>query len=364
MMRGGRRGTVLWAVLGTAIGGACVGTPRAVAAQQVGLPLEIGGLLRTGLRIEPDSSGTADGFDVFDARASVSGEVGIVFDYFFQAEFDPDEDAFHLLDAKATLPIMPEFELSVGLFKAPFGLEALQTRGEITFLERSQASEALAPARQVGVAFDGSVFDGRLTYGAGVFNGNGRTFENDGSDFMFSGRAEFNSIGTIAFYDDFVIQVGASFAYSRDTAAELGAGLVTGDPTTAPELTSSFAGDRLLFGGDVQATYHAWSLTGEYLRGDFDIDAPELGEAPIETDAYGGYVELGYRAYGAIEGVLRYDGFNPAVGANRDFLLAGLNVYPGHYAKFGVQYAFDLHDSPVAPTVAGNQFILLAQVDF
>ncbi len=364
MRRVGWPGVVLAAGLVGA--GAAILSPGSATAQQqgVGLPLEIGGLLRTGFRLEPDASNEADGFDIFDARASVSGKVGIVFDYFLQTEFDPDEEAFRLLDAKATLPIRPEFEISIGMFKPAFGLEALQSRGDLTFVERAQASEAIAPGRQVGVSVGGSALDGRLTYGGGVFNGNGRTLENDGNDFMFSGRLEYNSIGTIAFYEEMVIQAGASIAYSKDTSADLGRGLVTGDPAGAPELTAGFAGDRLLLGGDVQATYHAWSLTGEYLRGDFDIASATPGGEQIEADAYGGYVELGYRAYGAIEGVLRYDGLSPAIGANRDFLVAGLNVYPGHYAKFGLQYAFDLHDSPAAPTLAGNQFLVLAQVDF
>jgi len=356
---------------GMAIAAAMVGSGAlapGTAAQQVGLPLELGGLLRTGLRIEPGSTGEADGFDIFDARASVAGEVGIVFDYFFQTEVDTDDEVVRLLDAKATLPIMSELVVSIGLFKAPFGLEALQSKGDLTFLERAQASEAIAPGRQVGVSVDGATFDGRLTWGAGLFNGNGRTLENDGNDFMLSGRVQYNSIGTIAFYEDFVIQAGASIGYSKDTAAGLDEGLVTGDPASVPELTAGFAGERRLLGGDVKATYREWSLTGEILRGDFDIDPGAAGGpdggGEFETDAWGGYVELGYRAYGAIEGVLRFDGFDPAIGQNRDFLVAGLNVYPGHYAKFGAQYAFALHDSAAAPTLAGSQFILLAQLAF
>lgn len=360
MTRGGWRGVALAAAI---LGSGTIAADRA-AAQQVGLPLELGGLLRTGLRIEPESSGEADGFDIFDARASVSGEVGIVFDYFFQTELDTDDEVFRLLDAKATLPIRPEFEVSLGLFKAPFGLEALQSKGDLTFLERAQASEAIAPGRQVGVSVDGSTFDGRLTWGAGLFNGNGRTLRNDGNDFMVSGRVEYNSIGTIAFYEDFVIQVGASIAYSKDTSVSLDEGLVTGDPASAPELTAGFMGERFLLGGDVKATYREWSLTAELLRADFEIDPDELGGVPVEQDAWGGYVELGYRAYGAIEGVLRFDGLDPVIGENRDFLVTGINVYPGHYAKFGAQYAFALHDSADAPTLAGGQFILLAQLDF
>lgn len=338
-------------------------TPGLVMGQE-SVPIEIGGLLRVGARAQPESTGEADGFELFDARLKVGGQVGIVFDYYLEARYDPDDDAFELIDARATLPVIPEFELTFGMFRPPFGYEALQDRGELTFLERSQASTAIAPGRQVGMQGGGDALEGRLTYGAGLFNGNGRSVENDGNDYMFTGRVQFNSIGTIAFYDDFVIQVGASLGYSSDTAAPLGAGSVTGDPTAVPELTSAFAGDRFFWGGDVQATYRSWALTAEYLRADYDLDAAIGGGGPAETDAYGGYVELGYRAWGALEGIVRYDGFQPALGDNRDFMVFGVNVYPGYYAKFGIQYAVGLNDSPDSVTLADGQFLFLAQVDF
>lgn len=338
--------------------------PERAVAQSGKLPIEFGGLLRVGFRAEPGSSEEADGFDVFDARARAEGQVGLVFDYMMQAEYDPDEEVFRLLDATLTVPLLPELDLSFGLFRPAFGLEALEDRGDLAFLERAQATEAIAPGRQVGVSIDGDTFDGRLTYGAGLFNGNGDTLDNDGDNFMFSGRLQFNSIGTIAFYEDFVVQVGASIARSSDTAAELGDGIVTGDPAEAPEFTAGFAGDRTLYGMDIRLTYREWSITGEFLHGDYDV-APDPGDPSIsDFDAQGGYVEIGYRAYGLIEGVVRYDSFDPVVGTDRQFGVIGLNIYPGLYTKLGLQYAIDLDDSPNASTLAGNQFIFVAQVEF
>ncbi len=341
--------------------------PAALLAQSES-PVEVGGLLRTGFHIEPESSGEADGFDIFDARIKVSGKIGIVFDYFLQTDYDTRDNVFRILDAKATLPIFPELSVSFGQFRPPFALEAQTPKGQLTFLERAQSSTAIAPGRQVGISANGAALDGRLTYGAGLFNGNGRTLENDGNDFMFASRVQFNSIGTIAFYEDLVVQAGASILYSKDTSAPLGAGMVTGDPASVPELTSVFGGERFLWNADVVITFRGWSLTGEYLRGDYDIALPaDVTPTPgvgDEADAYGGYVELGYRAWGAIELVTRYDGFSPAVGENRDFMVFGVNVYPGYYAKFGIQYAAPLSGSPNAPTLAENQFIFLAQVDF
>lgn len=347
---------------GTVAALACT-LPMAVEGQE-GHPVDIGGLLRAGVLTHRDSTAGPDGFRLFETRLRVSGKIGLIFDYDFQTRYDPEDDAFQIHDAIATIPMIPEMELSLGLMRPSFGLEANEQRGELTFLERSQASTAVAPGRQVGLQGYGSAFDGRLTYGAGVFNGNGRTVENDGDDYMFTGHVRLNSIGTISYWDDLVIQAGASLGYSSDTSAPLGEGIVTGDPADAPRITTDFAGERRFWGADLQVTYRGWALTGEYLRADYEL-APSLRGGDVsETEADGGYLEFGYRAWGFLEGVVRYDGFRPALGADREFMVFGMNVYPEYSAKFGLQYATALRDSPNAATLADGQFSFLAQVDF
>ena len=337
--------------------------PAGMAAQQAP-PVEIGGLLRVGARAHADSAAGAEGFRLFESRLKVSGRVGLVFDYKFVTRYDASKDAFRIHDAMVKMPLIPEFELSFGMFKPYFGYEATQGRDEITFLQRSQAATAIRPDRQIGVQAGGQALEGRLTYGAGLYNGNGRSVTNDGDNYMFAGRVQFNSIGTIAFYDELVVQAGASLGYSKDTSASLGTGIVTGDRAAAPRITSDFAGSRLFWGADVEVSWHNLKLTGEYARADFDLDAPLSGGGPAETEAYGGYVQFGYRPWGLFEGVVRYDGFQPALGADRKFMVFGLNMYPDGYAKFGLQYASALDDSPNAPTLSDGQFIFLAQVSF
>ena len=337
--------------------------PIMAEAQSDRPPVEIGGLLRTGFRAEPNDSALFNkptGFDIFDARLSVEGKIGIIFDYFTQVEYDPGNESFKLLDAIAAIPVTREVKLSFGLFRPAFGLEALKDKGDLTFLERAQATQAIGPGRQVGVSASVEAADGRLLFGTGLFNGNGQRFENDGDNYMFSARGQFNSIGAISFYDDFVIQVGGSIAYSNDSSAELGLGIVTGEPRTAREFTTTFSGSRLLWGADLKASYRDFSITGEYLRAKYDV---ERGASETKH-AYGGYVEMGYRAHGAVEGVVRYDSFEPAIGDGRDFLLFGFNVYPAFYTKFGLQYGVAVNSSPNAPTIADGQFLFVLQIDF
>lgn len=339
-------------------------------AGQEGPALEVRGLLRTGLRVEPDASDRESGFEVFDARLGAEGRVGVLFDYRVLGAWEGTERRFELLDAEVGLPLAPEARLAIGQFKAPFGQEFLRRKGDIAFVDRSQASDALVPGRQVGARLDGEGLEGRLTWAAGLFNGNGRRLENDDGRFLYAARAQFNSVGPIEFYRELVVQVGANLAFSRDSAAPLGPGVaeppppspVDGFPPPVEIDAEAFRGERLLWGVDARASWRGFSAEGEYLRGEF-----EPAEAPGERlTAEGGYLQGSYGAMGGLlEGVARWDAFRPAAGARRDFLLLGLNLYPGFYAKVGLQYAVSLRSGqPPGARIAGGQFAFLTQVSF
>lgn len=362
-------------------------SPPPATAQGDGPELKAGGLFRSGVRVERAELGRRDGFELFDVRGSLAGRVGIVFDYFLQAEFDQERDRVRLLDGYLEVAIRPEelLALRVGQFKAPFGREQLLSKGEILFVERAQASTALTPARQVGVQLGGRAAEGRLFYAAGVFNGAGRTLENDNDAFLYAARVALNSIGEIAFYDDLVFEVGVNVAFSRDTALEVLPVVTPRAESTAPlerdegiPGLAPFTGDRFLWGLDARVSYRDWSLGAEYLRGAFDVDrdadpVPLSGGGAVlpgeELTAEGVYVELSRRFLAAFEGVLRYDALRVADGAAGEarrtrFLLFGLNVYPGFHTKVGFQYAAGLDGSGVGTGVADGQFLTNLQISF
>jgi len=354
------------------------------AATNIDLEVTPGGLLRTGAQVGPDDLAQRDGFEVFDARLSFAGKVGIVFDYFVQGEFDDVQNRFRLLDASLTLPLRGNLlKLTFGQFKAPFGHEELENKKDIQFIERSQVTNALAPDRQVGLQLSGAALDGRLSYWGGLSNGNGRDVENDNDSFLYAVRAQFNTIGDVEFYEDLVVQVGASFAVSTDSSIDV---LPVPVPTNASsdqslESFASFRGQRVLWGLDLMASYRGLFLNGEYLRADFDVDPVSVplgtlivngSPVPLPStnlSAEGFYVEGGYSLWGAVEALVRYDQFDPALGPpsapdRSKFLILGLNLYPGFYAKIGIQYAFGIDDTRLGPGLADNQFILSTQVGF
>ena len=376
--RPGRAAATAAAIIG------CLFLAGPAAAQDGGsdqVSVEMGGLLRTGLVAGPADQGVRDGFEIYDARLRASGEVGIVFDYFVQAEYDDAREELRLLDARLTLPIMPELAVDLGQFRAPVGKEALQEKGDITFVDRAQISRLLPPGRQVGLQLSGETLDGRLAYRAGAFNGNGRTFTNDDDELLWAGRVQFNNLGASEFYDELVVEVGANAAFSEDSAVNLVEGLDRPVTLAGDVDPAAFDGDRLLYGGDLRLGWQGLFLRGEYLRGELEPGGGVRFDDVVLDDELvveGGYLEGGYSYLGAIDAVVRYDAVNDALVAvdgrrttdpdeppsSAEFLVFGLNLHPGYHAKIGLQYAVGLDGTRVGPGLADGQFSLMAQVDF
>jgi phosphate-selective porin OprO/OprP len=59
--------------------------------------------------------------------------------------------------------------IRVGHMKEPFGLEALESANDITFLERSAATDAFAPFRNDGIQLMNAILGDRATWAAGIF---------------------------------------------------------------------------------------------------------------------------------------------------------------------------------------------------
>ena len=350
--------------------------PRAMAQE---LPdLEIDGLLRTGLRLESSRYDGVSGFEIYDARLGVSGKVGIVFDYALRAEYQFEADAVRLLDVRLSVPLSNEaLRLDAGLLMSGFGREAMKSKDAIPFVERSQGSLALAPGRQVGAALSGVALEQRLSYWGGLYNGEGATFGNDDRGFLFAGRVEYNSVGEVEFFEDFVFEFGADLAMASDSANPvLPVSRPPGDAEGVgiPGYTE-FTGNRFAWSADAGIRYRAWSFAAEYARVEYD---PQGSTDEVTSDAW--YAQGAYSLWGAFDLLARYDSFKTAVGlgtepARTQFLVFGFMVNPGFNAKFGLQYSVGIDGSLVGvsqaidrtntgPGLADNQFLLNLQLAF
>ncbi len=75
-------------------------------------------------------------------------------------------------DVYANVEVVKAFEVRAGKFKMPFGLEQTTSTSDLDFVNRTFGSEALTPAREVGVMAHGRM-GSALEYEAGVFRRDG-----------------------------------------------------------------------------------------------------------------------------------------------------------------------------------------------
>ena len=143
--------------------------------------LRLRGLVQGDFRAYDAANDPNDTFVLRRTRLIFEGKFAKNFSYVVQPEFG---GTVQILDAYANVAINPAFQVRVGKFKTPIGLEQLQSDPVAFFNERSVAT-GLTPNRDVGLQIWGDVLDSRLNYTVGVFNGvpDGGNNTNGTSDF-------------------------------------------------------------------------------------------------------------------------------------------------------------------------------------
>jgi phosphate-selective porin OprO/OprP len=121
---------------------------------------------------------TTNTFDIRRARPVLQGTVYRYFDYYLMPDFGQGQTI--LYDAYGGYNYWDQLRVRAGKFKPPVGLEMLQSAADTLFVERSVAVN-LVPNRDIGIQLYGDLFDNRLAYQVGVFNGVADNTINGGS---------------------------------------------------------------------------------------------------------------------------------------------------------------------------------------
>ncbi len=108
-----------------------------------------------------------DAFVLRRARPILEGTVGLA-EFLFVPEFGGSTTSIQ--DASVNFVFDKSLQLKAGKFKSPVGLEQLQSDASAFFIERSIVTN-LVPNRDLGVQLGGDLFDERVSYAVGVFNG-------------------------------------------------------------------------------------------------------------------------------------------------------------------------------------------------
>ena len=191
------------------------------------------------------SAAIDDRFRLRRARINLTGDFAEQFDFKLEGEFEQSDVAVTVRNANGAVIASnstrtafgatdlfinwhryPEFNVKVGQYKAPFGLEQLSPDPKLITAERSEVTSALTPERQVGVQVWGkplaNVFPEQkdlLTYYAGVFNGDGRNISvNDNNEYMYAGRLELQPWKGKIFNEEAWLKFGGNALSSRDDA--------------------------------------------------------------------------------------------------------------------------------------------------
>lgn len=237
---------------------------------------------------------------------------------------------------------IPELNIKVGQYKAPFGLEQLTPDTLIYTIERSLPTGAITPERQIGVMLWGKPlataapdYKDFVTYYAGAFNGNGRNFNsNDNNEFEYVGRLELQPWKGQIMGQEASLKLGGDYLHSRDDAGTNISPALALKVNPADGSLGSFvltsADERNAFSFDAWLKIGPFDLIAEYLEE--HVDGRTVNGVPGIPD----FVTNGYYVQGSyfvlpkkLQAVLKWEAFNPGQVGNDGIqsLTAGLNYY-------------------------------------
>jgi phosphate-selective porin OprO and OprP len=242
-----------------------------------------------------------DGFLLRRARPIFSGTVYKDFDFVFMPDFGGS--SVQIFDAYVNYRYAPWLQLRAGKFKAPVGLEQLQS-DQYTFFNERALPTALVPNRDIGFQLWGDVGDGRLSYAAGVFNGVGDGRNSANSDFEdhreFAGRLfaqPFKGTG-IAPLRGLGFGVSGSWGNTSSNATGLPSALLTdGQQQFFAYTNSSVVANGTHWRLSPQGYYYwgPFGLLGEYVISDQEVSKGAVS-ADLQNTAWqvaGGWVLTG-----------------------------------------------------------------------
>ncbi|MFN2622029.1 MAG: porin [Chthoniobacterales bacterium] len=307
------------------------------------------------------SASIADRFRLRRARIQVTGEFAEKFDFKLEGEFAQSDEALTIRDAMgrtlgsnatrtafggldlfANWHQYPEFQVKVGQYKAPFGLEQISPDPKLFTAERSEVTSALTPERQVGIQVWGKPFTNALpeqrdllTYWVGIFNGNGRNVTvNDNDEYMSAGRLELQPWNGKLAGQDAWVKFGGDALHSRDASGTVlspaGTLRVNSDGSLST-FTAPTAAEREGYGFDATFHWGSFDLIAEYLSESYEGRTVN-GIAPTFRDfrAEGYYVQPSfYIVPKKLQVVAKYEHFNPGqvIDDNLDSITGGVNYY-------------------------------------
>ena len=134
---------------------------------------------------EDDDDAGQTRFELRRVRLNIKTRMSDTWKVKLSLDFADDDDASaEVKDAYVEYSGWPLMNISVGQNKEPFGLEAMTSLKNTSFIERSMISDAFRPGHNIGISLDADT--NNLIWQVGVYQDQDR--EDDGDTYAVSGR--------------------------------------------------------------------------------------------------------------------------------------------------------------------------------
>jgi phosphate-selective porin OprO/OprP len=230
------------------------------------LKLVFNGYVRTQLRLYENNTSQDNEFKIRHARLGLTGYYGKYWSGRVEGEFSTPSDGKFLKYAYLNFSYLPDLQVRAGQFKAPFSREYLTSSSGIDTIERAMITDSggLVPKYDIGVMLHGpSVLDGMLSYGVGVFNGNGANNSDTNDDKDLVARLVLAPFAPtdISFLKG--LEFGGSFETGRETPTQKYQPKLPTDWAFFKEI--AYRGERDRYGLDMAYKLGPFKLQGEWI---------------------------------------------------------------------------------------------------
>ncbi|MFQ5787632.1 MAG: porin [Thermodesulfobacteriota bacterium] len=139
---------------------------------------------------DTDDEDTATDFRIRRFRVKWNGHAFRPW-FLYTIQLDADSGEVRLRDAYFGVAYNTGIVPRVGQFKVPFNRERLTSSSSLQLVERSIVSGEFSIGRDIGSGLYG-ILGNMITYGGGIFNGDGRNARSTNSNLLYAGRIQFN----------------------------------------------------------------------------------------------------------------------------------------------------------------------------
>jgi len=284
------------------------------------------------------------------ARLNIKAKIADNWKAKLQVEFAEDDASDRVKDAYVKYSGWQIMDILIGQDKEPFGLEAMTSSKNLSFIERSMVSDAFKPGRNIGILLNGNMDN--LIWQVGVYEAQDR--EDDGDTYAVSGRLAvvpwktdtgFFHLGMSGSYRDFD---GEEFEIKESAEIHTADNIIYSDEIDTDHL--------LLYGIETAFCMGPLSFQAEYMLADISANEKDDDVAfdgyylsaswflTGETRPFGNGVWERVKpesAYGAWELVTRYsclDAAENGQGTSADTYTLGVNWHINSHVRVMTDY--------------------------